>query len=365
MRNRIPYLFLLATIVLMSCKTTKYSNLENGLFADIQTDKGSILLELEFKNTPITVANFVSLAKGENPYVKDDFKGKPFYKGLKFHRVIKDFMIQGGDPDGNGSGGPGYKFEDEFPTNQDGNLLFKHDKAGILSMANSGPATNGSQFFITHKETPHLDGKHTVFGHVIEGQNVVDSIAKDDVMHAIKIIPIGKEAKNFNAAKIFGDYFSSLEEETKEKLEKVKKTKEDFLKLRSSYEAKAEHYPSGLKMYYINKSKGKKPSVGNKVNVNYEGYFTSGELFDSNVKEIATLFGAFNKNRENMGGYKPIPMVYNKNAKLIPGFKEGLLKMNYGDKVMLFIPSHLAYGAQGGGIIPPNSDLIFVLEIIE
>lgn len=169
-----------------------------GLFANIKTAKGEILIYLEMDKTPLTVANFVGLAEGE---IENDAKGKgePFYNGLKFHRVIADFMIQGGDPMGNGMGGPGYKFQDEFhPT-------LKHDRPGILSMANSGPATNGSQFFITHKATPWLDGRHSVFGHVVEGQEVVDAIAQGDVIEKIEIIRKGKDAKKFDAAAIFND----------------------------------------------------------------------------------------------------------------------------------------------------------------
>ncbi|NOQ91210.1 MAG: peptidylprolyl isomerase, partial [Flavobacteriaceae bacterium] len=160
---------------LSSCKTAKYSDLDDGMYADIETNKGDILLKLEFEKTPITVANFVSLAEGTNTFVAEKFNGKPFYDGLKFHRVVKDFIVQGGDHRGNGTGDPGYKFEDEFPMDDEGNLLLSHDAAGILSMANGGPGSNGSQFFITHKETKFLDGRHTVFGHVVMGQAVVDS----------------------------------------------------------------------------------------------------------------------------------------------------------------------------------------------
>ncbi|MCH1471864.1 MAG: peptidylprolyl isomerase, partial [Flavobacteriaceae bacterium] len=184
-------------ITLASCSP----KLEDGLYAKVDTNKGEIQLKLTFDKTPVTVANFVSLAEGTNRQVDSTFTEKAYYDGLIFHRVIADFMIQGGDPTGTGQGGPGYKFDDEIVSD------LKHDGPGILSMANAGPGTNGSQFFITHKETPWLDGKHTVFGRVIEGQSVVDSIAQNDTIIAVHIIRKGKEARKFDAAATFENYF--------------------------------------------------------------------------------------------------------------------------------------------------------------
>ena len=364
MKNLTKIVLLLVFVAISSCKSTNYPNLNDGIYADIQTDKGSILLQLEYENTPITVASFVSLAEGNNVYVAEKYKGKPFYDGLKFHRVVENFIIQGGDPLGIGTGGPGYQFEDEFPTNDDGNLLLSHNKAGILSMANSGPDANGSQFFITHRQTMNLDGRHTVFGHVAEGQAIVDSIVKDDVMNTIKIVRVGSEAKKFDARQVFSNYFKKLEEVAKEKLEIKQKAKDDFLKLKDQNEAKAEILASGLKIYFIKKGEGDKPNNGNKVNVNYAGYFTTGDLFDSNIKDLNILFNKYDNRRDVGGGYNPVAMDYSPDARLIPGFKEGLKQMKVGDKVMLFIPSHLAYGPQGYGPIPPDTDLIYELEII-
>ena len=358
-------LIFLIISVLVSCKSTSYKNLKNGLYADIQTDKGNILLQLEYEHTPITVANFVSLAEGSNLYVKEQYRKKPYYNGLTFHRVVKNYIIQGGDPLGNGRGGPGYSFEDEFPVDDNAQLLLKHDKAGILSMANGGPETNGSQFFITHKEAPHLNGKHTVFGHVVQGQEVVDSITKGDVMNAVEIIRVGKEAKKFKAAKIFNEYFKRLEEIAKTKIEALQKAKDAFLKRKNENEAKAEILPSGLKIYFEKRGSGIQPKIGSKVYVYSAGHFVTGDLFYSNNKETAMLFNKYDKKQDDAGRYKPVSVDYTKDSRLIAGFREGLLLMKVGDKVMLFIPSHLAYGSQGYGPIPPNSDLIFELEIVD
>ncbi|MDH3321533.1 MAG: peptidylprolyl isomerase [Flavobacteriaceae bacterium] len=353
-------------VSLSACKTEKYNNLDDGIYADVETDRGDILLKLAYDAAPITVANFVSLAEGTNVYVSEELKGKPFYDGLKFHRVVKDFMIQGGDPRGNGSGDPGYKFEDEFSMDDEGNLLLSHDSAGVLSMANSGPGTNGSQFFITHKETKFLDGRHTVFGRVIQGQAVVDSIQANDVMKKIQIIRVGKEAKNFDAAAEFNNYFEKIEEEKKLLTEKRDKVKAEFLSFVKDNEAKATVLPSGLKIINLQNNEGVKPAIGSKVMVNYAGYFTSGDLFDSNIKEIAQLHDKYDSRRDQMNGYKPVPMDYSPDAALIAGFREGLQQMGVGDKVLLIIPSHLAYGEQGArGVIPPNTDLLFELEIVE
>lgn len=350
----------------VACKSAKYADLDDGIYADLQTDKGDILLKLDYEVTPITVANFVSLAEGTNPYVDEQFKDKKFYDGLKFHRIVDDFMIQGGDPRGNGSGNPGYKFEDEFPMDENGELMLSHDGPGILSMANSGPDTNGSQFFITHKETKFLDGKHSVFGFVVKGQEVVDSMAQDDLIQSIEIIKVGKKAKQFDAAAEFISYFGKIEERQRLAQEQKDNRKKELVQFVEDNEASALTLTSGLKIITITEGSGVKPVIGSKVNVNYAGYFMTGDLFDSNIKEIAEVYGKYDRRRDQMNMYRPVEMDYSPDASLIPGFKEGLQQMNYGDKVLLIIPSHLAYGEQGSrGVIPPNSDLLFQLEIVD
>jgi peptidyl-prolyl cis-trans isomerase A (cyclophilin A) len=344
----------------------------DGIFAEFETSKGKIVVQLEYVKTPVTVANFIALVEGTNPEVKDEkFKGKPFYNGLKFHRVIDNFMIQGGDPNGNGSGGPGYAFKDEFdPT-------LKHDKPGILSMANSGPKTNGSQFFITHKETPWLDGKHSVFGHVTTGQDVVNAIKQDDLINSIKIVRKGADAKKFDAVKVFTQYMAGKDDaerkqkelEEKEKAEKNAKFAPLFAaKSKSLAEMKttATETPSGLRYKITQKGSDKKPAEGATVYIHDAGYLEDGSLFDSSYEAINKEYGKFDENRAKANGYQPFPFQYGKKDGLIPGFLEGLNLLNINDKATIFIPSNLGYGVHGAGtVIPPNSNIIFEIEMLE
>ena len=372
--RRLNFITLLsAMFVFFSCNSQKkaYKDLGDGLFADIETTQGNIIVKLNYKETPVTVANFVTLAEGKNTFVKAEYKGKPFYNGTIFHRVIKDFMIQGGDPTGTGMGEPGYRFEDEIvPT-------LKHDKKGILSMANAGPATNGSQFFITQVPTPHLDGRHTVFGETVKGLEVIDAIAntktvmndkpeKDIKINKITIIANGKDAKSFNAVKVFEDYFKEINKREREKEAKTKAAAAKFLEEVKVQEPQAKALPSGVKIFKLVDGKGKQPNHTHQVMVNYAGYLKNGTLFDSNVKEIEEAYGKYNSLREQQGGYQAFPMPYNTSAQLIPGFRDALLTMKVGDKIRVFIPAALGYGERGAGdVIPPNSDLIFDIEITD
>lgn len=329
----------------------KKVKLEPGMYAEFTTSKGVILVQLEFEKTPMTVANFVGLAEGKFEVFDSIEFSKPFYDGLKFHRVIKDFMIQGGDPLGTGAGDPGYKFYDE--TRSD----LKHTGPGILSMANSGPATNGSQFFITHKETPWLDGKHTIFGHVISGQDIVDLIAQDDVMQTVKIIRKGKAAKKFKATQVFKENYDRIAKEYKDKaaeIERIAKMSEEEYKSYMFEQVKlkypnAKQSESGLVYVIEEEGTGKKAAQNDKMSVHYIGTFrASGDKFDSS------------RDRGQ-------PMDFNyKVQRMIPGFEEGLGMFGKGGKGKLVIPYYQAYGAQGRpGAIPPYSDLIFDIEIMD
>lgn len=356
-------------------KAAKSTAAVDGIFATITTNKGAIVVQLEFQKTPVTVANFVSLIEGKNTFVSDaKLKGKPFYDGLKFHRVIADFMIQGGDPIGNGTGGPGYAFKDEITD-------LKFDKAGLLAMANSGPATNGSQFFITHKDTPWLDGNHTIFGHVTEGMSVVNSIAQDDVILKMTITRKGSAAKAFDAPKVFSDYYSNKDADAKKEADKKALAEAEAKKVyQEKYapviNAKAADIAnvkttgtttaSGVIYKITQKGTGVKPADGTKVNISYAGYFEDGTLFDSNFEEVAKAYGKYDAKRAAQGGYKAFPFEAGKKDGMIPGFLEGLSSLSFGDKAMVIIPSQLAYGEAGaGGIIPPNTNLVFEIEMTE
>ena len=357
---------LLLAVVFTSCEN-KNGDLPDGLYAEIKTSKGDIIAELDYKKTPITVANFVTLAEGKNTFVKDDMKGKMFYDGLKFHRVIKDFMIQGGDPLGNGSGDAGYMFKDEITD-------LKHDP-GVLSMANSGPGTNSSQFFITHVATPWLNGLHTVFGHVVSGMEVVNAVQQDDFINSIKIIRVGEAAKKFNAVKTFSDSFTKqIDEGKKNKIvelenkraynEQFKAVIEQKSKSFEELKATASKTSSGLKYIITDQGTGKKAAPNSEIKIHYAGFFTNGEVFDSSIESVAKTFGKYDAQRAAQGGYSPIPFNTGNKKGMIPGFLEGIDKIPLGGSGTIFIPANLAYGAQGAGeVIPPNTDLIFEISI--
>ena len=311
-------------------------DLPDGLYARIETSKGIIIIDLEFEKTPMTVANFVGLAEGTIEH--SNRSNKRFYDGLTFHRVIKDFMIQGGDPLGTGSGGPGYKFPDEFHPD------LNHKGPGTLSMANSGPNTNGSQFFITHKETPWLDGAHTVFGHVIRGQDVVDAIQQGDRIISLKIIRVGAEAKAFKVnQKIFDRLISESQKMAKELMEK---TGENALAVIKKQWPDAVTTKSGLKYIVHKKGSGKSPQYGSSVTVHYTGRLLDGTVFDSSIQ-------------------RGKPAVF-KIGQVIQGWNEALLSMKKGEKRTLIIPPGLGYGEKGyPGVIEPNAFLIFEIELID
>lgn len=361
---------LLALIILASlysCKEEK-NNLPDGLFAQIETNKGTITLQLDYEKAPVTVANFITLAEGKNEFItNENLKNRPFYDGLKFHRVIADFMIQTGDPIGTGSGDTGYKFKDEITE-----MTF--DKGGVLAMANSGPATNSSQFFITHLETPWLDGKHTIFGHVVDnGMEVVNKIIQDDYMTKVTIIRNGEAVKKFDAVKIFHDYFSVEAENQKNKAaiqaaenEKYKAVFDQKSAYFTDLKAKSTKTPSGLQYFITKKAGGKKPAKMTDVLIHYAGFFENGSLFDSSIEEVNKTFGKLDANRAAQGGYQPMPFQIGKKDGLIPGFIEGIEKLSFGDKAVIFIPSNLGYGEAGaGGVIPPNTNIIFEIELLE
>ena len=307
--------------------------MKEGIFAVFTTSRGLIKICLTHNETPGTVGNFVALAEGnlENTHKT---KGKPYFDGLTFHRVIENFMVQGGCPEGTGLGGPGYQFDDEFHPD------LKHDRPGILSMANTGPGSSGSQFFITHNETPWLDGKHTVFGFVVEGQDVVDQIVQGDLIESITIVRNGDEASAFNPV----EAFRVFEGNRKQRLIEAKKAKEKALeKVAAGFEKTA----SGLRYQFLQRGDGAASEKGKTVAVHYKGQLLDGTVFDSSYKRN-----------------QPIEFKLGV-GQVIPGWDEGIQILSVGDKARFVITSELGYGARGvGGVIPPDATLIFDVELV-
>lgn len=391
-------LFLLITAT--SCKE-EYPDLEDGLYAEFITTKDTMIAKLFYDKVPVTVANFVALAEGTHPLVDEEFKGKPYYDGLTFHRVMNNFMIQGGDHTATGSGTPGYRFTADFSAD------LKHDKPGILSMANSGGFnTNGGQFFITEVPYPSLDAFnpdgslkpcdqprvscHSVFGELVKGIEVQDSISNvktgpgnkpevDVVITKLNIIRKGSAAKAFNAAKTFEEELPNVEKgiadiqaeaqkkaeaERKEREAKITSASKDTKPLLDDYQSKSKTLASGLKKHIIKEGTGVKPKTGQSAMIAYEGYFVDGRLFDSNLESIAEKYGLLNLQRKAAGAYGPTKMKISPDEQMIAGFKEAIASMKVGEKAFFYIPSHLAYGERGRGGIQPNTDLTFVLEMV-
>lgn len=337
------------TAVKEEAKKPVVVNKETGLYAIFHTSKGDIKVGLQFELTPMTVGNFVALAKGEMPN-DDRPDGEPFYDGLKFHRVIADFMIQGGCPQGTGQGNPGYAFADEIVKE------LVHDGPGILSMANSGPATNGSQFFITHKATPWLNGKHTVFGHVVEGQDIVNAIEQDDIIESVEIVAETKAAKAFKAKKAFD---KTKEKAAKALLKAEKEAKKAFNNFIKDNHPKAKQTASGLYYNITKEGNGEKAAAGKLASVNYTGKFLDGKVFDTSLEADAKASGTHNPQRQ----YQPIEFPLGQ-RRVIPGWDEGIQLLKVGDKASFIIPSNLAYGSRGAGPIPPNTPLVFDVELM-
>lgn len=307
--------------------------MKDGIYAKFNTTKGEILVNLTYDKTPGTVGNFVALAEGKKQNTAKA-EGLPYYDGLSFHRVIPDFMVQGGCPLGTGTGDAGYKFDDEFHPE------LKHDAPGVLSMANAGPGTNGSQFFITHIATPWLDNKHTVFGHVTSGQEVVDAISQGDSLDSLEIVRVGSDAQAWDAAKAFDTFASSGEA----RIAAAKAAQAAELdKVAAGFKETA----SGLRYKMIQEGKGAQAESGKQVSVHYEGSLLNGQVFDSSYKRS-----------------EPIDFQLGV-GKVIPGWDEGISLLKVGDKARFVIPSDLAYGSAGaGGVIPPDATLIFDVELM-
>lgn len=400
------FLFILPLVTILglstSCKS-QYPDLDNGLYAEFITTKDTMIAKLFYDKVPLTVANFVALAEGTHPLAEEQYKGKPFYNGVTFHRVMDNFMIQGGDPTGTGTGTPGYRFTADFHPD------LKHDKPGILSMANSGGLdTNGSQFFITERPYPRGDAFdaegnmkncsqngvscHSVFGELVKGIEVQDAISnvkvgarnkpvEDVVIKELNIIRIGSDAKRFDAAKVFNEQLplvegklEAIKEEQRAKAQAEQKAREEKIMVAAdafkptidNYKSKAKTTESGMMYYTIKEGNGPKPKTGESVMVNYEGYFVNGRILDSNVKSVEERYGSANPVKEQRGMYAPTPMKISPDAPLFAGFKEALASMRIGEKTFFYFPSHIAYGESGRApLVAPNTDLAFIIELVE
>jgi len=389
-------IFALALLLSVTSCQDKYPELEDGLYAEFVTTEGTMVAKLYHDKMPVTVANFVALAEGTHPNVSDSLKGRRYYNGITFHRVMNKFMIQGGDPAANGTGGPGYTFNDEFHPD------LSHDKPGILSMANYGANTNGSQFFITEVPKKALDpfdaqgnlkncdnprvSCHGVFGEIVLGMEVQDSISNvavsreqnalnkpltDVVINELNIIRKGTDAQAFDAVKVYTEglpllpeKMQALKDEAQAKMkEAAKEAAGNFLKKNANREGTVIEFPTGLIMIKTEAKNGVKPTSEQKALIDCAGYFENGKLFYTTWKDVATANGLYNEQADKQGAYKPFPMIYNETAGLVPGFREAMLNMNIGDKAHVFIPSHLGYGANGYGPVPPNTNIVFDIEI--
>lgn len=358
--------WLVLGLLTVSCGSVKVTvnnetiELEEGIYAKLTTSKGDILMDFHEDLAPMTSANFIALAEGNHPKVKAKYANKPYYDGIIFHRVIPNFMIQCGDKTGTGSGTPGYQFPQEISPE------LRHDKAGVVSMANAGPGTNGSQFFITHNPTPHLDGGYNVFAQVISGQEIAVQIGnvergradrpnEDVVLEKVEIIRVGKEAKAFDAPSVFEAGVAG-EQERKEAAAAAIEAEIDEMY------PEAQRLESGLRYIIEDMGSGEKPAMGQVVRVNYAGYLMDGKCFDTSVEELAKENGVYDERRT----YEPIAVEIGPRGRVIKGWQEGLTLLNLGGKAKLIIPPYLGYGERGaGGVIPPNASLVFDLEIVE
>jgi peptidyl-prolyl cis-trans isomerase A (cyclophilin A) len=381
--KKLAYFFVVFSLI-SACQSAKYKDLKEGLYAEIKTNKGDVLLKLYPNDVPMTVANFVSLAEGTNTKVSDSIRGDNFFDGIRFHRVVNSFIIQGGDPTETGRGNAGYTFGDELTKDKDGSLLYKHDDAGVLSMANGGPDSNGSQFFITHKPLSHLDDKHAVFGKTIVNStqllalknqfkdsltlkksidslrmSVVNRIKQFDTIHTIEIIRIGPKARAFNGGKVFDAELIKYAENKKNskqqkqdaevaRYSKYLEDKQTFLS--KMEESKAEKTSSGLRILMLKSNPSGKKVVSNKpIKSHFDLYTADG-----------------NKVQSTRDGSKPfVFQLDDAERPMITGFKEGAAKMREGEKARLFVPYYIGFGEAEHGPFPAKSDLVFEIEILE
>ncbi len=324
----------LGIAAIVSC-SAKY---EDGMYAEFQTAKGKIIAKLFYEQAPMTVCNFVGLAEGKIKSNRTGVKG--FFDGLIFHRVVPDFVVQGGDPQGNGMGDPGYKFPDEF------HLSLRHNSGGILSMANSGPNSNGSQFFITLKETPWLDNRHAIFGKVVEGMDVVKKIAQGDTIQKVTIVREGRGAKKFKADQAaFEGHIQAAKDKVAAEQKKVEA--QNLAEIQKRWPNR-QTTASGLMFVITKPGAGPKPAAGTPIKAHYTGTLMDGTKFDSSLDRGT-----------------PFDFTVGQGM-VIKGWDEAFMDMQKGEKRTLIIPPALGYGERGAGsVIPPNAYLVFEVELVD
>jgi len=391
------FIYILTALVSSSCQE-QYPDLDDGLYAEFVTSKGTMVAELYYEQVPVTVANFVALAEGNHPMVEEQYKNKPYFDGIIFHRVINNFMIQSGDPTGTGRGTPGYRFVADFSKE------LKHDKPGVLSMANAGGInTNGSQFFITEAPYPRGDfydaqgflkpcdqpgvSCHSVFGQLVLGLEVQDSISNVEVvdprarnhkpvedvfLQKLTIIRKGKAAITFDAPKVFEEqmplvegYFNDMRAQAKlEAEEMAREAKKEWLAKNEAMEGRRIDSPTGMAMIFLEEGNGEQPNSSQSVDIDCAGYFEDGTLFWTTWKEVAEKNNMYDERQDQANGYAPFSMPYNETATLVSGFREAMLNMKVGDKARVFIPYYLGYGERGNPpVIPPNANLVFDIQL--
>ncbi len=365
----IKWLFLLIfSFLFTTCRKEEY-HLPQGIFAEMQTNKGSFTIQLFYKETPFSAAHFITLAEGDNPFVQDSLRGIKYYDMSRFFEA-NDTYIAGGDPKGDGSSSPGYFIEDEYPEDRTGKLLYAHDTIGRISWLRDEYGQNGASFAIFRNYAHQWDRELCVFATVIRRMEIIDSLDKGDTLYHVKIIRNGKEARKFDARKTLKEKLTALEKKLQEfGLEKKKDLQRiNFLApgkrlYFKNLKKSAIRLPNGLQIAYLDKKHHHRPSSVDSVDIHYSEYLPDGKLIRTNDSLTLSLYKLKKPRIIAPAGTRPLRVQYNRKMPVIQGIKEAVLGMSPGDKAVLYIPYYLAYGLTGNSRIPPEQNLIYVIEL--